>query len=138
MIYYGNFQKSLKRLQEQNANYQKLDKNYPEFIQEAIPESVVRRFKTCYDTLWKTLRRYLKEELSIAEVRNSPKPTFRAADENDLLESSVEQWFKYAQARISLLHDYEDEYAKACLDLVPNFIEDAIALHHTMSGQEWV
>ena len=138
MMYFGNYQKSLKRLQEQNANYQELDQNYPEFVLEAMPKSVVRRFKACYDTLWKSLRKYLKEELGVSEVRNSPKPTFRVADGNDILESSVEQWFEYAQARISILHDYDDEKAKACLDLVPNFIEDAIALHHTMSGKEWV
>jgi hypothetical protein len=30
---------------------------------EAIGESVIQRFETCYDTLWKTLKRYLTEEI---------------------------------------------------------------------------
>ena len=65
MIYYGKFQKSLKRLQEQYVNYLELDQIYPEFILEAMSESVVQRFEKCYDALWKTLRRYLIEELGV-------------------------------------------------------------------------
>ncbi len=136
MIYYGKFQKSLKRLQEQYANYLELDQNYPEFILEAMSESVIQRFEKCYDALWKTLRRYLREELGVVGAPNSPKPIFRVADENGLLDSSVEIWFKYARARIEKSHDYDGEKAKACLDLVPDFIEDAIALYHTMNDKE--
>ncbi len=136
MLYYGKFQKSLKRLQEQYSNYLELDQNYPEFILEAMSESVVQRFEKCYDALWKTLRRYLREELGVVGAPNSPKPIFRVADENGLLESSVEIWFKYARARIEKSHDYDGEKATACLDLVPDFIEDAIALYHTMNDKE--
>ncbi len=102
-----------------------------------MAESVIQHFETSYDTLWKVLRRYLNEALGIPEVPNSPKPIFRIANENDLLESSVDQWFKYSKARINTSHDYDGEKAKACLMLVPSYIDDAIALFTSMSGEKW-
>ena len=137
MIHYEKLQISLKRLQEQNSNYLELDENYPEFVLEGIRESVVQRFKTSYDTLWKVLRRYLIEVLGVADAPNSPKPILRLANENDLLDSSLEQWFKYAQARVNTSHDYDGEKAKAYLALVPDFIEDAVSLFCTMRGKPW-
>lgn len=137
MVHYEKFQKSLKRLQDQYENYQTLDPEFPELVQDGIRESVIQRFETCYDSLWKTLRRYLIEDLGIPEMPNSPKPIFRIANENNVLESSLELWLDYSQARIDTSHDYDGEKAKSCLELVPKFIEDAIALYHMMSGVNW-
>ena len=137
MIDYSKFQTSLKRLQEQHDFYLGLDQEYPDAIREGMAESVIQRFETSYDTLWKVLRRYLNEALGIPEVPNSPNPIFRIANENDLLESSVDQWFKYAKARINTSHDYDGEKAKACLLLVPSYIDDAITLFTSMSGEKW-
>ena len=53
------------------------DASLPELIREAIAESVIQRFETCYDCLWKVLKRYLIEKLGLAEVPNSPNPIFR-------------------------------------------------------------
>ncbi len=91
MIDYGNFQKSLKHLELQFSNYHSLDSKPPKLTQEAIAESVIQRFETSYDCLWKVLKRYLLEELGIPEVPNSPKPIFRMAFENNLLTSPIEQ-----------------------------------------------
>ena len=46
---------------------------------------------------------------------------------------------RYASARTDTSHDYdgEGEKAKACLELMPDFIEDAIGLYQTMSGETW-
>ena len=77
MIEYDKFQMSLARLEEQHANYRNPDASLPDLTQEAIAESVIQRFETCYDCLWKVLKRYLIEELGIADAFNSPKPTFR-------------------------------------------------------------
>ena len=63
MIEYDKFQMSLGRLEEQHENYRTLDASLSVLIQEAIAESVIQRFETCYDCLWKVLRRYLIEEL---------------------------------------------------------------------------
>ena len=137
MIEYDKFQMSLGRLEEQHANYRNPDASLPDLIQEAIAESVIQRFETCYDCLWKVLKRYLIEELGIADAPNSPKPIFRLAHQNDLFAASLEQWLRYADARVDTAHDYDGEKAQACLELMPDFIDDAIGLYQTMSGETW-
>ena len=137
MIEYDKFQMSLGRLEEQHDNYRTLDTSLPHLTQEAIGESVIQRFETCYDCLWKVLRRYLIEELGIPEVPNSPKPIFKLAHENDLFVVPLEQWLAYLDARIDTSHDYSGEKAQACLELMPDFIDDAIGLYQSMSGETW-
>ena len=102
-----------------------------------MEESVIHRFETCYDCLWKALRRYLTEELGIPNAPNSPKPLFRLAFENNLFPAPIERWMDYANSRINTSHDYDREKAKACLDIVSDFISDAAALYKTMSGETW-
>ncbi len=139
MIDYDKFQKSLKHLEEQYKNYLTLDKKdyLSEIDKEGIAESVIQRFETCYDTLWKVLKRYLNEELGVPEVPNSPKPIFRISAENKLFTSNVAQWIKYADARISTSHDYSSEKAESALALMNAFIEDAIDLYITMTNGTW-
>lgn len=137
MIDYSKFRSSLKRLEEQHANYQRGNPAFLDLDREAVAESVIQRFETCYDCLWKVLKRYLAEALAIADTPNSPKPIFRIADENDLFATPVEQWIRYAEARGGTSHDYDGEKAQACLALVPDFIDDAIGLYQTMSGEPW-
>ena len=81
--------------------------------------------------------RYLIEVLGVAQPPNSPKPIFRLAHENDLFAAPVEQWLRYADARTDASHDYDGEKAQACLALVPDFIDDAIGLFQTMTGETW-
>ena len=129
MIDYNKFRLSLKRLEEQHENYQTQESALSELTFEGIAESVIQRFETCYDCLWKVLKRYLNEELGVAEVPNSPKPIFRLAHENHLFASPLEQWLEYVDARIGTAHDYDGEKAEACLTLMPGFIDDAIGLY---------
>ena len=87
--------------------------------------------------MWKVLKRYLSEELGVPEVPNSPKPIFKLANENQLFASTIEQWLKYADLRIATSHDYSGEKAQAALEQMDDFIDDAIGLYQTMSGQSW-
>ena len=137
MLDYDKFYRSLKRLEEQHENYRQLDVSLPELTREAIAESAIQRFETCYDCLWKVLRRYLIEELGLAETPNSPKPLFKLAHENDLFDVSLEQWLIYTDRRVGTTHNYRGEKAQACLDIMDNFIDDAIGLYQTMSGETW-
>ncbi len=135
---FDKFQKSLKHLELQYQNYQGLEERSElgTLDQEAIKESVIQRFETCYDTLWKHLKRYLTEELGLVEVRNSPKPVFRLANENQLLRD-LESWLNYADARVDTAHDYSSEKADASLELMEEFIDDAIGLYQTLTGKTW-
>ena len=137
MIDYEKYQLSLKRLEEQYENHHKQDLALSDLNREAIGESVIQRFETCYDCLWKVLKRYLTEELGLTETPNSPKPVFRLAFENDMFSSPLDQWLQYVDARIDTSHDYDGEKAKACLALMSDFIDDAIGLYQTMSGGTW-
>jgi nucleotidyltransferase substrate binding protein (TIGR01987 family) len=139
MIDYDNLQKSLKHLELQFANYS-FAQDRPELTdldREGIAESVIQRFETCYDTLWKHLKRYLIEETGLADVPNSPKPILKLAGQNDLFTSSVEQWLKYADARTSTAHDYSGEKSAETLLIVGDFIADAIGIYQTMTGATW-
>ena len=137
MIDYSKLRLSLKRLEEQNRNYRQGNPLLSDLDREGIAESVIQRFETCYDCLWKVLKRFHIEALGIADPPNSPKPVFRLAHENDLLAVPLAQWFRYADARIATSHDYDGAKAQACLALVPDFIDDAIGLYQTMSGAPW-
>ena len=139
MIDYDKLQKSLKHLELQFENY-KRSQDRPELTdldREGIGESVIQRFETCYDTLWKTLKRYLTDELGLPDVQNSPKAILKQAGQQDLFATPVEQWLKYADTRVSTAHDYSGEKAEECLAIMPDFIDDAIGLFQTMTGQTW-
>jgi nucleotidyltransferase substrate binding protein (TIGR01987 family) len=139
MIDYDKLQKSLKHLEQQFANY-KLAQDRAELTdldREAIAESVIQRFETCYDTLWKDLKRYLIEDSGLADVPDSPKKILKLAGQNELFASPMEQWLKYADARTSTAHDYSGEKAAEALLIVGDFIDDAIGLYQTMTGTTW-
>ena len=135
LIDYGNFRLSLKRLEEQYANYQSAEIIRPRLDREGVAESVVRRFKACYDYLWKVLRRYLIHQLGIPDVPNSPKPIFRLADQNGLFRLPLDQWMLYAERRVDTSDDYDGEKDNACLEVVAGFIDAAADLYETMSGK---
>ena len=137
MIDYDKFRMSLKRLKEQHENYRNPEPGLSMLSREGIAESVIQRFETCYDCLWKVVKRHLNEVLGVAEPPNSPKPIFRLANENNLLPCPVEQWLAYADARIGTSHDYDGKKATDCLTLVPDFIDDAIDLYQTITGATW-
>lgn len=134
MIDFNKFQKSLLQLQRQFNNYQHLAgrTELTNLDKEAVVESVIQRFETCYDCLWKLLKRYLIEECGVAEVPNSPKPIFRLANENQLLAAPIESWLLYADARVATTHDYSGEKAQQSLLLMPDFIHNATDLYQRM------
>lgn len=139
MIDYDKFEKSLRHLEEQFNNFQTLDeKPYLSKIdKEGIKESVIQRFETCYDSLYKTLKRYLNEELGVPEMPNSPWPIFQIAFENNILTNDILQWKKYVQARIGTTHDYSGEKADEAIAIMESFVRDAIHLHTLMTSTAW-
>lgn len=137
MIEYDKFQKSLKHLKMQFENYSSMDENLPELMQEAVAESVIQRFETCWDCLWKVLKRYLQEKIALPDVPNGPNPILRLASESKILPSPVERWLGYAKMRVNTSHDYNGEKAKEALEQMGDFVEDAIKLYEQMSDEKW-
>lgn len=137
MIDYTKFRLSLKRLEEQYENYRHLDPSLPRLTYQAVPESVVKRFKACFSSLQEALKRYMAEELGIPDAPNSPGPLLRLANENGLLGGRVEDWLDYARHRDDTANDYSIEKASRCLRAIPSFIQAAIGLYQTMTGRRW-
>ena len=139
MIDYSKFKKPLLQLQKQFANLQSLEQRQglSTLDQEAIAESVIQRFETCYDCIWKILKRHLNEKLGLPDLPNSPKPIFRIAADNQLLINSDAQWLIYADARVQTAHDYDGLKAASTLALMPAFLADAVALYQTLTGESW-
>ena len=97
-----------------------------------MAESVIQRFETCYDALWKVLRRHLIEVFGIAEVPNSPRPILRIADQNGLLAAGADQWELYAQTRIDTSH--ESGVLASLRDvLLPRLVEGEVRLEPARS-----
>ncbi len=134
---YGNFQRSLKNLEVQHGHLLNLSLEYPPFVHEGMAESVIQRFETCYDMLWKTLRRYLIDSLGLPDVPNSPRPIIRIADQNNLLAAGGEQWDRYIQTRIDTTHDYDQAKAENAIEIMPEFIADAVGLYTKLTGEVW-
>ena len=161
MIEYDNFQKSLERLEEQYENYREPDDSLPELTREAIAESVIQTFQNLLRLFVEGIETIPDRRVGPCGCANSPKPVFRLASENDLFAAPLEEWLRYADARVDTAHDYspfrnhsplEGESARqgrspqpsrwgdkqqACLDIMDNFIDDAIGLYQTMSGETW-
>ncbi len=139
MIDYTKLQKALKHLELQYDNYLGSDQrnDLTELDKEAIAESVIQRFETCYDVLWKVLKRYLNEELGIPDLPNSPWPIFQIASENNLFNSGLKQWKKYAGARIGTADDYSGVKALFALELINEFLIDSINLYTLMTNKTW-
>ena len=134
---YSNFQRTLKNLEVQHNHLLHLSSEYPLFVHEGMAESVIQRFEICYDTLWKVLRRYLIDALGLPDVPNSPRPIFRIADQNNLLAADGEQWEHYVQTRIDTTHDYDQVKAENAIELMPEFIADAVGLYTELTGEAW-
>ncbi|MBE0501860.1 MAG: nucleotidyltransferase substrate binding protein [Desulfuromonadales bacterium] len=83
------------------------------------------------------MKRYLEEEIGLAELPNGPKPILRLANENNLLPSDIVNWLQYNQARVDTSHDYSGEKVDRALKIMTDFVTDAIGLYKTMSGENW-
>jgi len=138
MIDYDKFEKALRHLEAQLRNYESAGERseLKGIDREAIAESVIQRFETCYDCLWKVLKRHMKEHLGVPELPNSPKPLFRIAFESRLF-SAIEQWLSYADARVDTSHDYSGEKAMATIESASAFAADAAELYKKMTGRPW-
>lgn len=133
---YSLFKKSLKNLQVRNRYRKGLRKEVGQQAMESATESTIQRFEICYDCLWKVLKRHLEKKIGLGKVPVGPRPLARMAFENELL-SSCEQWIKYINARNNTAHDYDATKAHDCLQLIDDFIDDAIQLHQAMTGEKW-
>lgn len=133
-IDYEKLENSLNELKEQFSSYSTLDEqNLSDVNQRAVKNSVIKCFEVCYDTLWKQIKKYLRDENGRTELRNSPIPIFRSAFEDMLFDKDMhKRLVQYNQIRNDAAHDYSIEKAMAALDKVGDFIQDAEEIYEAM------
>lgn len=136
---YANLRDALKRLEVQLQNYEGAESRVElsDVDREAIRDSAVKRFEIAFEMSWKFLKRYLTEDLGLAETPNSPKPILRLAAENNLIGDEIRDWLDYAEARVTTSHDYSGEKATVTLQIAPQFLAAAIRLFGVMTGERW-
>lgn len=139
MIDYTNFRGALKNLQDYWALHANTAFNGENPKQKELEQmGIIQAYEVCYEAMMKTLRRYLTEETGMTEMSNKgAKPIIRAAAENQLLGSPVEDWLQYVNFRNASSHDYGIDKLQNILQSIPGFIDAAINLYKTMSQQPW-
>lgn len=128
---------SLKNLEEQFANYKTMDDNLPNLMREAVAESTIKRFEIHFDCLKKVLQKYARDRGATTAETEYAKDIFRAADRVDLLDSQADKWIAYTDMRNDTTHEYDGEMVEKILGTMDRFIDDAIGLYQTLSGESW-
>lgn len=132
---YGKLEKSIARLKEQHKNWGSDRKNLAKIDQEAIEESVIKRFEICYDTLLKHLKKFMEEQLGILEIKDYPAEIFRKAKENGIVDTETQKRLNdYRKIRNLAAHSCGKEEAQRALSVIESFIEDVSEIYQTMVG----
>ena len=132
---YESLDKSLDELRSQYGSFLTLgEQNLSEVNQRAVKNSVIKCFEICYDTLWKHIKKYLKEN-GLVKLEDLPIPLFRHAHENFLIDKEMHRRLvKYNKIRGDAAHDYSMEKAMHALNEIGDFIEDCTAIYRKMTN----
>ena len=126
-VNYEKLEKSIYHLKRQYKNLLHLDqRNVPSLDKEAIKESVIQRFAICHDTLWKYLKKHLREKEKLVDLPNSPNGIFRKFYEVKAIDKNLlKRLMEYNQLRVNVSHDYSGSKAENSLKQMKSFIQDA-------------
>jgi nucleotidyltransferase substrate binding protein (TIGR01987 family) len=108
--------------------------NRPPLEQEAVQDSLIKRFEYTLEVAWKTCKKHLEEEGFAEASTGSPKDIIRFAAQSQLI-NNPEAWIVYIQFRQDTSHDYSGDKAEAVLDIAEDFYEDVSNLYQEMTGE---
>lgn len=103
--------------------------------QEAVQDSLIKRFEYTLEVAWKTCKRHLEEEGFAEATTGSPKSIIRLAAQQKLVDDP-EAWFSYLRFRQDTSHDYSSDKADAVLDIAEDFYQDVTKLYQGMTGEQ--
>jgi nucleotidyltransferase substrate binding protein (TIGR01987 family) len=106
----------------------------PQLEQEAVQDSLIKRFEYTFEVAWKTCKRHLEGEGFTEAATGSPRDIIRLAAQIKLI-SNPEAWFGYLQFRQDTSHDYSSDKAEAALDTAEDFYRDVVNLYQEMTGE---
>ncbi len=108
--------------------------NRPPLEQEAVQDSLIKRFEYTLEVAWKTCKRHLEEEGFAEAASGSPKSIIRLAAQRNMI-NNPEQWFGYLRFRQDTSHDYSSDKAETVLDIADDFYKDVANLYEEMAGE---
>ena len=82
-------------------------------------DGAIQRFEFTFELSWKVIRKFLKS-LGRHEISGSPKPLFRDALEEGLIDQ-IEEWFEFLEARNLTSHIYSKKQAEKVYTMAKNF-----------------
>ena len=129
---YGQLKTAIERFGEMLEAFRHNDRREP-LEQEAVQDSLIKRFEYTLEVAWKTCKRHLAEEGFAEAATGSPKSIIRMAAQRNLVDHP-EAWFGYLRFRQDTSHDYSSDKAEAVLDITEDFYRDVTALYQRMTG----
>ncbi|MDH4203163.1 MAG: nucleotidyltransferase substrate binding protein [Phycisphaerae bacterium] len=106
----------------------------PALEQEAVQDSLIKRFEYTLEVAWKTCKRHLQEEGFTEAATGSPKSIMRLAAQRELIDNP-EQWFGYLRFRQDVLYNCSREIMKPIFDISEDFYEDATRFLKAMTDK---
>jgi nucleotidyltransferase substrate binding protein (TIGR01987 family) len=106
----------------------------PPLEQEAVQDSLIKRFEYILEVAWKTCRKHLEGEGFAKAASGSPKSIMRLAAQRNLIDNP-EAWFSCLQFRQDTSHDYSSDNAETALDVAEDFYRDVVNLYKGMTGE---
>ena len=88
-----------------------------EKFDEALRDSIIKKFEYTFELSWKTIKTYLEEEGY--EEMSSPRKVLKQAFESNII-SDEEVWSNMLEARNSTAHMYDEEKAIYYEDVIKN------------------
>lgn len=101
----------------------------PHELRETVRAGVIRNFKVAYESSWKFIQRWLRENSTPTEA-DSPrtrKDLFRLAAKTGLLADPI-PWFEFGEARNLTSHTYDEAHAVRSLSAARSFLPHAQSL----------
>ena len=130
---YVQFKTAIQRFGEMLEAFRHNDSREP-LEQEAVQDSLIKRFEYTLETAWKTCKRHLEEEGFAEAATGSPKSIIRLAVQRNLI-ANPEAWFGYLQFRQDTSLDYSSDKAETVLDIAEDFYKDVVGLYREMTGE---
>lgn len=104
-------------------------------LKRVVQSGVIRYFAIAYELAGKFIRRWLNTNIGRGVADGvSRQELFRIAAQQGLIDD-VERWMRYHRARNDTSHTYRSETAEAALDLVPDFLRDAVSLQKALEAR---
>ena len=128
---YVQLKTAIKKFEEMLEAYRSNDSRQA-LEQEAIQDSLVKRFEYTLEVAWKICKRHLEEEGFTEAATGSPKSIMRLALEAGLI-TDLESWLGYIDVRQNTSHDYSED--KRVLGIAEDFYRDVLRLYQAMAKE---